>query len=180
MGSTHIMNKQSSSFVVASIVITLLVLVSSPNGFDTITTTTALAHPHTDLTISYTMDVAQQQQQQHTVITPINQQIALEKTVIPFHAPETGILPWGVVEGNVENHVNGYPAIIQILKDGKPVHFAQTDIKPDGSYEYKFRVLSVSPDGEINRGFSGDYSVKIFKMIDLGSQQQQKSIHEHI
>ena len=93
-----------------------------------------------------------------------DQSIVLEKKTIPMHIAADNKLPWGFVEGTVVNPVEGYPVIIQIYKDGKPVHFAQTDVKEDGSYEYKFRVRNVDGDQVINI-FQGDYTVKIFKTV---------------
>ena len=93
-----------------------------------------------------------------------DQSIVLEKKTISMHIAADNKLPWGFVEGKVVNPVEGYPVIIQIYKDGKPVHFAQTDVKEDGSYEYKFRVRNVDGDQVINI-FQGDYAVKIFKTV---------------
>ncbi len=56
--------------------------------------------------------------------------------------------------------------IIQIFKNGEPIHFAQTDVKKDGSYEYKFRVRDVS-ESKVTKIFEGDYIVKIFKVVYL-------------
>ena len=93
-----------------------------------------------------------------------DQSIILEKKTITMHIPIDNKLPWGSVWGKVVNPVEEYPVIIQIYKDGKPVHRAQTDVKEDGSYEYKFRVRSVDGDQVINI-FQGDYTVKIFKTV---------------
>ena len=101
-----------------------------------------------------------------TTITPINESIGIEKTVIPFHAPKENKLPWGFVEGKVTSPVEGYPVIIQIYKNGEAVRFAQTDVKKDGSYEYKFRVRDVTND-VVTKIFDGDYTVKIFKVVYL-------------
>jgi hypothetical protein len=60
-----------------------------------------------------------------------------------------------VPEANVE---------IQIYKDGKPVYFAQTNVKSDGSYEQYFRVKSVEGDKVIHI-FEGDYTVNIYKYV---------------
>ena len=92
--------------------------------------------------------------------------VRLEKKVISMHIPEDNQLPWAFVEGKVINAADGYPVIIQIYKDGKPVHFAQTDIKEDGSYEYKFRTRNLDGDQVINI-FQGDYTVKIFKTVNV-------------
>ena len=101
-----------------------------------------------------------------TSITPINSSIGLEKTEVPFSAPKNNKLPWGFVEGKIANPVEGHPVIIQIFKNGEPVHFAQTDVKEDGSYEYKFRVRDVTGT-KITKIFDGDYLVKIFKVVYL-------------
>lgn len=101
-----------------------------------------------------------------TTITPINSSIGLEKTIVPFHAPKENKLPWGFVEGKIANPVEEYPVIIQIYKNGEAVHFAQTDVKKDGSYEYKFRVRDVTND-VVTKIFEGDYTVKIFKVVYL-------------
>ena len=93
-----------------------------------------------------------------------DQSIVLEKKTVLMHIPIDNKLPWAFVEGKVVNPVEGYPVISQIYKDGKPVHFAQTDVKEDGSYEYRFRVRNVDGDQVINI-FQGDYTVKIFKTI---------------
>ena len=99
-------------------------------------------------------------------ISPINGMIGLKETTISFHAPADNTLPWGYVEGNVASPVAGYPAILQIFKDGHLVHFAQTDIAPDGTYEYKFRVFN-SDEGVVTKIFSGDYTIKIFTVVYL-------------
>ena len=101
-----------------------------------------------------------------TETIPLSASIGLEKTTIFFHAPENNQLPWGFVEGNVANHVSGYPVIIQIFKNGEPVHFAQTNVENDGDYEYRFRVLNSNGD-DTNKIFEGDYSVRIFKVVYL-------------
>jgi len=101
-----------------------------------------------------------------TTITPIDSSTGLEKTIVPFHAPKENKLPWGFVEGKISNPVEGYPVIIQIYKNGEAVHFAQTDVKKDGSYEYKFRVRDVTND-VVTKIFEGDYTVKIFKVVYL-------------
>ena len=82
-------------------------------------------------------------------------------------ASSDNILPWGFVEGKILNHVSDYPVIIQIYdSEGDSVHFAQTNVEDDGSYEYRFRVLGIN-DNQVIKIFEGDYSVKIFKVIYL-------------
>jgi hypothetical protein len=101
-----------------------------------------------------------------TTITPMDESIGLEKTVVPFHAPKQNKLPWGFVEGKIANPVEGYPVIIQIFKNGEAIHFAQTDVSEDGAYEYKFRVRDVT-NSKVTTIFEGDYTVKIFKVVYL-------------
>lgn len=101
-----------------------------------------------------------------TTITPLDSSTGLEKTMVPFSAPKNNKLPWGFVEGKIANPVEGYPVIIQIYKNGEAVHFAQTDVNEDGTYEYKFRVRDVTNE-KVTRIFDGDYTVKIFKVVYL-------------
>ena len=112
---------------------------------------------------------AAQIQSEESTITPINDSIGIEKTIVPFHASKQNKLPWGFVEGKVANPVEGYPVIIQIFKNGEPVHFAQTDVSDDGNYEYKFRVRDVT-DNKVTNIFEGDYTVKIFKVVYLNNE----------
>lgn len=104
-----------------------------------------------------------------TTVTPLNSSTGLEKTTVPFHAPANNKLPWGFVEGKIANPVEGHPVIIQIFKDGEAIHFAQTSVNEDGSYEYKFRVRDVT-DGKVTKIFDGDYLVKIFKVVYLDNE----------
>lgn len=101
-----------------------------------------------------------------TTITPINSSVGIEKTIVPFHAPKENKLPWGFVEGKIANPVEGHPVIIQIFKNGEAVHFAQTTVNDDGTYEYKFRVRDVT-DSRVTKIFEGNYTVKIFKVVYL-------------
>ena len=93
----------------------------------------------------------------------------LVKTEIPMNIPSDNVLPWGAVYGTIKDHVDGYPVIIQIYQNGEPIHFAQSDVNDDGSYEYKFRIRSVDGDKVINV-FEGDYDVKIFQTIKTNSK----------
>ncbi|QUC64346.1 hypothetical protein NsoK4_07925 [Nitrosopumilus sp. K4] len=121
----------------------------------------AFAHPHPGQVLinGHTHDP-------QTEIIPLSASIGLEKTTVFFHAPKDNQLPWGFVEGNISNHVDGYPVIIQIFKNGESVHFAQTGVENDGDYEYRFRVLSTNGD-ETTKIFDGNYSVRIFKVVYL-------------
>ena len=104
-----------------------------------------------------------------TEIIPLNGMMGLEKSTLLFHASENNDLPWGFVEGKISNHVEGYPVIIQIFQNNDAVHFAQTDVREDGTYEYKFRVLH-SENGDTTKIFDGDYSVNIFKVVYLNQE----------
>jgi hypothetical protein len=119
------------------------------------------AHPHPGQTL-----IDSHTHESQTEYIPLDGNIGLEKTSIIFHTPEENSLPWGFVEGKIANPVEGYPVIIQIVKDDESVHFAQTDVKEDGSYEYKFRVLNIE-DGKVTKIFDGDYRVTIFKVVYL-------------
>ena len=94
--------------------------------------------------------------------------ISLVQTTISMNIPSDNILPWGFVEGVFENHVSGFPVIIQIYQNDEAIHFAQTNVEDDGSYEYKFRVRNIDGDKAINV-FEGDYEVRIFKTVNLNS-----------
>ncbi len=101
-----------------------------------------------------------------TTITPINNEVSLKKTVIPMDIPQENTFPWGVVKGQASEYAERYPVIIQIFKDEDPVHFAQVDVKGDGSFEYKFRVRNVDADtGVATNIFEGEYTVNIFRVI---------------
>jgi len=96
------------------------------------------------------------------------QNVVLEKNIIYMHIPGDSPLPFGCVWGTVQNAAPGYPVVIQIYKDGKPVYFAQTNVKSDGSYEQYFRVKSIEGDKVIHI-FEGDYTVDIYKSVVLNS-----------
>jgi hypothetical protein len=120
-----------------------------------------------------------------TELIPLNDSIGLEKTTLVMNVPENNHLPWGYVEGKIANPVLEYPVIIQIydLDDYKKsdmnkfeeknlvnkirtVHFAQTEINDDGTYQHKFRVLYYDENG-VKNYFEGEYIVKIFKVVYL-------------
>ncbi|MGI0026582.1 MAG: hypothetical protein ACREAD_01915 [Nitrosopumilaceae archaeon] len=93
-----------------------------------------------------------------------NDDIQLTKSIVYMHIPSDNKLPFGCVWGKVTNAVPGYPAVVQIYQNGKPVYFAQVDVKSDGSYEQYFRIRSVDGNNVINV-FQGDYTVDIFKTV---------------
>ena len=93
-----------------------------------------------------------------------NNDIQLTKSIVYMHIPADNKLPFGCVWGKVTNAVPGYPVVVQIYQNGKPVYFAQIDVKSDGSYEQYFRIRSVDGNNVINV-FQGDYTVDIFKTV---------------
>ena len=109
-----------------------------------------------------------------TEIIPINNSIGIEKSILEMNISTDNKLPWGFVEGKIKNHVSDYPVVIQIFDNDESVsgnnhgavHFAQTTVGEDGSYEYKFRVLNSNQDQTENI-FDGSYTVKIFKVVYL-------------
>ena len=102
----------------------------------------------------------------HITVTPINEKVSLEETIATMYVPEDNKLPWGTVRGGADDVAERYPVIIQFYKGEDPVHFAQVDVKGDGSYEYKFRVRNVDLEtGEAINIFEGQYTVKIYKVI---------------
>mgnify|MGYP001332771627 CR=1 FL=1 len=95
-----------------------------------------------------------------------NDGVQLTKTVVSMSIPSDNTMPWAFVEGTVENHAEDFPVIIQIYQNDEPVHFAQTNVNEDGTYEYKFRARSIDGSNVINV-FEGNYEVKIFKSIQI-------------
>jgi len=111
-------------------------------------------------------EISAETNQNIITVTPINEEISLQKTVTTMSIPQDNKLPWGAVIGAASDYVERYPVIIQFYKGEDPVHFTQVDVKGDGSYEYKFRVRSLDSDtGEFVNIFEGDYTVKIFRVI---------------
>ena len=129
----------------------------------------AHAHPHPAAALPVSSDGAAHGPRTET--TSLSAGIGLERTALAFHAPAGNTLPWGFVEGTVDNHVPGHPVIIQMYADdGSAVHFAQVDVAGDGSYEYKFRVRNVGPDGTVTQLFAGDYTVAVYKVVYLADR----------
>ncbi len=111
-------------------------------------------------------DISAESNQNNITVTPINEEISLQKTVTTMSIPENNKLPWGAVVGGASDYVERYPVIIQMYQGEDPIHFSQVDVKGDGSYEYKFRVGSLdSATGKFVNTFEGDYTVKIFRII---------------
>ena len=101
-----------------------------------------------------------------TNVLSTNDGIQLTKTVVPMTISSDNTMAWGFVEGTVENHAEGYPVIVQIYQNDEPIHFAQTNVNEDGTYEYKFRARNIDGDNVVNV-YNGDYEVKIFKSIQI-------------
>ena len=101
-----------------------------------------------------------------TNVISTNNGIQLTQTVVPMTISADNVLPWGFIEGNVENHAEGYPVIVQIYQNDEPIHFAQTDVDEDGTYEYKFRARNIDGNNVVNV-YEGDYKVKIFKSVQI-------------
>ncbi len=117
-------------------------------------------------------DISAETSQNSITVTPINEEISLQKTITTMSIPEENKLPWGAVKGAASDYVERYPVIIQFYKGEDPVHFTQVDVKGDGSYEYKFRVRNLdSTTGEFVNIFEGDYTVKIFRVIPNTNNQ---------
>jgi len=98
----------------------------------------------------------------NTTVISTNNGIQLTKTVVPMVISSDNTMPWGFIEGTVDNHAEGYPVIVQIYQNDEPIHFAQTVVNEDGTYEYKFRARNIDGDNVVNV-YEGDYEIKIFK-----------------
>ena len=105
----------------------------------------------------------------NTTVLSTNEGIQLTKTVVSMSISPDNTLPWAFIEGSVENHAEGHPVIVQIYQNDEPVHFAQTDVNEDGTYEYKFRARNIDGDNVVNV-YEGDYEVKIFKSVQITGQ----------
>ena len=102
----------------------------------------------------------------NTTVISTNNGIQLTKTVVSMTISPDNTMPWGFVEGTVDNYAEGLPVIVQIYQNNEPIHFAQTDVNEDGTYEYKFRARNIDGDNVVNV-YEGDYEVKIFKSIQI-------------
>ena len=117
-------------------------------------------------------EISAEPSQNSVTITPINEEISMKKTVTTMTVPSDNTLSWGAVIGGASEYVERYPIIIQFYQGEDPVHFAQVDVRGDGSYEYKFRVQSLDPNtGETVKIFDGDYTVNIFRVIPNTNSQ---------
>ena len=105
----------------------------------------------------------------NTTIISTNDGIQLTKTVVSMSVSPHNTMPWAFVEGVVENHAEGYPVVVQIYQNDEPIHFAQTDVNDDGTYEYKFRARNLDGDNVVDI-YKGDYEVKIFKSVQITGQ----------
>ena len=105
----------------------------------------------------------------NTTIISTNDGIQLTKTVVSMSVSPHNTMPWAFVEGVVENHAEGYPVVVQIYQNDEPIHFAQTDVNDDGTYEYKFRARNLDGDNVVDI-YKGDYEIKIFKSVQITGQ----------
>ncbi len=117
--------------------------------------------------MALSLDVTIFAEQSHTTESRLDDGTSLQKTVAVMNIPEENTLPWGTVKGQISDPTQGHPVIIQFFKSIKedPVHIAQVNVKGDGSFDYKFRILSID-EGKITHFFEGDYIVKIFKVVN--------------
>ena len=102
----------------------------------------------------------------NTIVLSTTDGVQLTQTVVPMSISSDNVMPWGFIEGTIENHAEGFPVIVQIYQNDEPVHFAQTTVNEDGTYEYKFRARNVDGNNVVNV-YEGDYEVKIFKSIQI-------------
>ena len=142
------MNTKSNALLIASVMVVFGIMVMVPG------------------------EISAEPSQNSVTITPINEEISMKKTVTMMTVPADNTLPWGAVVGGASEYVERYPIIIQFYQGDDPVHFAQVDVKGDGSYEYKFRVQNLDANtGEIVKIFDGDYTVNIFRVIPNTNNQ---------
>ena len=102
----------------------------------------------------------------NTTVLSTNDGVQLTKTIVSMSISSDNTMPWGFIEGTIENHADGYPVIVQIYQNDEPIHFAQTSVNEDGTYEYKFRARNLDGNTVVNV-YEGDYEVKIFKSIQI-------------
>ena len=102
----------------------------------------------------------------NTIVLSTTDGVQLTQTVVPMSISSDNVMPWGFIEGTIENHAEGFPVIVQIYQNDEPVHFAQTTVNEDGTYEYKFRARNVDGNNVVTV-YEGDYEVKIFKSIQI-------------
>ena len=102
----------------------------------------------------------------NTIVLSTTEGVQLTQTVVSMSISSDNVMPWGFIEGTIENHAEGFPVIVQIYQNDEPVHFAQTTVNEDGTYEYKFRARNVDGNNVVNV-YEGDYEVKIFKSIQI-------------
>jgi len=102
--------------------------------------------------------------------SPLDDDLSLVKTTTIMSVPTNNLLPWGTIKGTIDDPAQGYPVIIQFFNEengDEPVHITQVDVKGDDTYEYKFRVRTVNLEtGEATNIFEGDYTIKIFKVVN--------------
>lgn len=104
---------------------------------------------------------------EYQTVTSVNDEVYLEIAISFLSIPKDNTLPWGVVDGHIDDPAQGYPVIIQFFKGDDQIHVAQVDVQDDGSYEYQFRVRDVNLEtGKVTNIFEGEYAIKIFKVVN--------------
>ena len=103
-------------------------------------------------------------------VVSLDEKVSLQKTTTMMSVPLDNTFPWGTVSGTIDDPAQGYPVIIQFFNEesgDEPMHVAQVDVKDDNTYEYKFRMRDVDlQSGQVTTIFEGDYTVKIFKVVN--------------
>ena len=75
--------------------------------------------------------------------------VQLTQTVVPMSISSDNVMPWGFIEGTIENHAEGFPVIVQIYQNDEPVHFAQTTVNEDGTYAVSYTHLTLPTNREV-------------------------------
>ena len=116
--------------------------------------------------VPFSMSFAEESQ---TTVTPLDDELSLEETVMTLVIPENNTLPWAFIEGKIQNPAPDFPVIIQFFNEesgNDPIHVAQTEVNDDNSYEYQFRVRDVNVQtGQTINIFEGMYTIKVFKVV---------------
>jgi len=119
------------------------------------------------LVYAETVEIDSHTQVPSTTIIPLNDKIAIEKTILFFHSPEEPSHYWGYVEGTIANYVPGFAvAIVMFNEEERFPSYGQVDVDENGYYEYRFRVKNMH-DGELVWKMEGDYRITIFKVVYL-------------
>lgn len=101
-----------------------------------------------------------------TSVKELDDNFNVKTTIVKFTIPLNNTLPWGTIQGIVENPAPGHPVIIQFFKslDETPVHVAQVDVSKNNLFEYKIRLLTID-DGKTTHIYQGDYFIQVTKVV---------------